>query len=391
MNCLDLDYQKVTPAMLEKAMVHFGWSKIKTFPNKKTVWASQSGSAKQWVPLDDGFDDYYDCVVDTVQSISRNSKVDSSDINLYLKQFFYNKDLVQLRIEADDIHNGSISLNDGVDLFGAFKQIIAGAVKEVSGAVKDVKDAFFSGCELGQTTIGSYVVNAYLPVLEETRLEAPGQQSLNAIEPMAIGRKINQTLINRLTILQEVMTGYSDENSIDVVRKLLEIGYTKKECEAIGVLFGKNGHHNWEVKVLWSHLQTIPAEQRSLVRFDKTASSNAREIANKFKRMDYRDHITLTGRVASLDRDYVYDIGKIILKSEVDDVEVSIKVVLDNTQYRQATHAHNTKTHIEITGDLIIVKSGKSKNYVMNHVESMRETQLKLDLGHSDNELDANL
>jgi hypothetical protein len=388
MNYLDLDYQRITPNMLEKAMVHFGWSKIKTYPNKKAVWASQSGEFKQWLPLDDSFDDYHECVLEAVQSISKNSNISICDIDLYLKQFFYDKDLVQLRIDAEDVNNGSILFNDGVDMFGTFKQIVLGAVKEVAGAVKEVKSSFFNDCELGQTAIGSYVVNAYLPVLENTNIDDSKQPRLNHIEPHGIGRKINQTLINRLIALQKAMVNYSNENSTDVVQGLLGLGYTKSECVAIGHLFGKNGHRNWEIKVLWSNIETISPDQESYVRFDKAASSNAREIASKFKSVKYKDHLVLIGSVTRLARDYVQDSGKIIFESKVDDKEVKISVILDNIQYKLAADAHRTKTHVQITGHLIIANMGRKKTYVMNHVEDVKEAQYKFDFPEIDDEDD---
>jgi hypothetical protein len=54
--------------------------------------------------------------------------------------------------------------------------------------------------------------------------------------------------------------------------------------------------------------------------------------------------------------------------------------MLDKQQYQKATDAHHTKTYMEIMGDLNIVKVGKSKTYVMNHVKAIEEKQLKLDL-----------
>jgi len=377
MSNLSLDYHKVTPSMLEHTMDHFGWSKIKSFPNQRAVWASSTGDVKQWLPLSQQFDDYDQIVTQAIDSISKNSQVSVSDVDLYINQFFNNKDLVQIRIDADDVQTGRIEFDDGVNLFGAFKQIVKVAVREVVGTIKDAKESFLEQCELGQTAVGSYVINAYLPVYCEIEQSDTGQRDMD-VGSSDLGRKINLTLINRLAQLNSIIADYSSENSIQIVHKLLSLGYTKTECEAVETLFGKKGERNWEVSVLWSKAIETDVNQVSFVRFDKSTSANVHSITKSLKHTSSKKKQKLEGRVVQLSRDYGQNSGKIAFKTIWQDKEVKIDVMLNDEDYEIATKAHSTKLNISIIGDLNIIDKGKNSTYVVNHVEKLEKVQYTL-------------
>ncbi|MFT4928817.1 MAG: hypothetical protein ACI8WB_004937 [Phenylobacterium sp.] len=89
MNVAEFDCHKVTPDMLEKTMLHFGWLKVKIYPERAAVWQSKSGDTKLWVPLNTIFDDYKERIDETVKTVAAyDHYANSKDVISYLKQMY---------------------------------------------------------------------------------------------------------------------------------------------------------------------------------------------------------------------------------------------------------------------------------------------------------------
>lgn len=387
MNSLSVDYHNVTPSMLESAMLHYGWSKIKTFPNKTAVWSSSNGTAKQWVPTDSGFDDYEEVVADTIRSISEHSQTSDTDVDLYVQQFFSNKDLIQLRVFGDDIVGGNIDLQAGAKLPNALSKLIEGAFNEVSSSMKELKKsmktAFFSECELAQTSVGSYVVNVYLPVFIGQQSDQSEQLNIEC-DGVNLGRKISLTLINRIVRLYRAVVDYSFDKSDEVIESLLELGFSKNDCDAAFSLFGNlsggNSGRNWEIKALWSGIESVPKEQASLVQFDGDIAAKLRDLSKKFESVKQINNAELIGRVVYLGKDYGDQLGTFIFKSLIEDKEVKVKVTLERQLYDEAVHAHEFEQYVKLVGLLSTLDKGKKKSYSMNQVQQLQVIQPSLDV-----------
>ncbi|MFT7007640.1 MAG: hypothetical protein ACJAXJ_002169 [Colwellia sp.] len=377
MNYLDVDTSEITPAMLENIMLYFGWSKLKSFPKKADVWKSKDNTKKQWVPNIIELADYDEKIYEIINSIAESEKLTEAEVALQFKQLYNSRDLIQLRIVSNDVTEGNIVFGDGIKLFDSFKTLVNGAISEVSGAIKDVKDSFLNESILGQTAVGSYIINAYLPLLNEP-IKDLEQPQLKNVDGSGIGRKINQTLINRLDILNHVLSNYSDKHSNEQIDALLRVGYTKKECESIESLFGKSGNRSWEIKVLWSGVLPNPRGQNSFVRFDKSVATNAHKITNKLKDTKLHEGVKLIGRVVGLKRDYDDKLGHVTIKTTFEKQDITISAEMDDNCYSIADKANDSKSHVTVKGNLIKAQVGKYTKYIMPLVTSIEIAQMEL-------------
>lgn len=374
MNNFNLNYQELSPFSIEQLLSGHGWEHLKTFPGKSSVWRSPTKITK-WVPQDTSVEDYEEAIDAIIEAFAQSKSISPEDAASYFRQLYLNKDLVRLRVDSSDVQNGQIGLTDGTELFKSLKRIISNTLEGVPGLAKNVKDQFLNRSELAQTQVGSYVINAYLPLLEDLDIN---QREFQNLPSPAVGRKVNERLAQRLSVLQEVLANYSDLKSAALIERLLLAGFTRVECEAIEALFGKKGHRNWEIDFLWSSTLGEVPSIKSHIRFEHGTSSSAHQVTKRFSRLNTQPDSSLVGRVTKLNRDYADKQGHISLRTHMDDKEITVHVSLDETRYQIAQEANANKQVVRITGDLITYRTGSRKRYVMRSVTALTVIQKEL-------------
>ncbi|SHG12502.1 hypothetical protein SAMN05216361_1365 [Marisediminitalea aggregata] len=379
-----LEYDLLTPTALADFLYSYGWQVIKTFDNGVQVWSSRSTNKKVWIPTDSTFEDYEEAIEELIQLLSVEEHITTEEVILRLKQAYLTKDLLQLRVDASDIKSGNISFNDGVSIFNSLKNIVLGAIAELSKSLPGLKSKYLFDTDLGQTAEGSYIVNAYLPLLSDTNSNEH-QLALKHLEGNGtIGRLVNKALIKRLVTLKKIIDQYTDSNSNSLIQKLLTIGYTKQECDAVASLFGEVGNRDWQIKIHWSQTQKESPEQVSYVEFNKDDASKVRKIAAKLQSTDYLEDVVIYARVVGLKRDHTLEIptGVVTLKAEFADNEKQITSEMDDVSYSIANEAHKTKKYVCIEGDLIKAKIGKSTKFFMPKVIEIKIVEEELEFSN---------
>ncbi len=384
----NFEYELLTAPALNSFLNSYGWEVIKTFGNGVQVWKTNEGRKKLWIPTDNTFDDFEDAIEEVIQVLASEENISEEEAILRLKQAYITKDLLQIRVDASDIKSGNISFNDGVNVFNSLKNIVLGAIKELSGSHAGLKTKYFLETDLGQTAQGSYIVNAYLPLLDEPESDLD-QLQLENLEGETIGRQVNKTLINRLVILKKILNDYSDNNSNALIQQLLTIGYTKQECDAVAKLFGEVGNRDWQVKVLWSHSQESAPQQVSLVEFSNRDATKIRKISDKLKSTDIKEGVSIAARVVGLKRDHALNetTGTVSLKFMIGDVEKTLTSEMDEQAYTIANEAHKSKKYVQVEGNLMKAKIGRSVRFFMPKVTNVDIIEKDLELNETNSQL----
>jgi len=372
MNKYSISYNDIVPADIESLLSDLGWKHLKTFAGKSSIWESKTGE-KYWAPLDMSFSDYGDSIDALVSLISKSEKVSEDDAAAYIKQLYNTKDLIKLRVEADDVMNGTIGFEDGENLFSSLKSIIKSTLDEVSAIGKNFKTAFMNQSELSQTQHGSYIVTAYLPLLlEESAGENPAMENIPAA---SAGRLVNEAILRRLIKLKSVIAEYESSDKNALIEALMLEGFTLSECEAIELLFGKSGHRNWELDFIWSQKIHDTKGIKTNIRFDRTDSTKVNEVKKGFRKIRHEPETVLTGRVVKLERDYNEKEGIIKISTRKDKKNITVSVHVNDQQYRVAHNANENKKVVRIKGTLLKRKSGRYTSHVMPVLDYIRIVQ----------------
>ena len=243
-------------------------------------------------------------------------------------------------------------------------------LKHVSGVKKEFKELFSNDTLLGQTQIGSYVIKTYTPIIRIN--DVASQQEMANIEGKGLGRQIVQKLIKRLELIISIYKVINEENSTtSIIEKLIENGFTKKECVAIENLFGSKGHRDWELKVHWAK-QLDQSKSDSLVRFDHSYSYAARKVVEYLDTLQSnKSLVTVEGRVTGLNRDYDEELGTVKLKAKIKERECTVTLHLNEVDFDIAHSANAGRATIKVRGELTETKVGKRRFYEIHNIEEV--------------------
>lgn len=370
MTSTTIDYSKVSAEDLQNFVKDFGWKKVKTFEDNTTVWKSDKYKAVFWLPPNNLYDDFPSVVNNILSSLAEVTDKDISEISDVLVQYYNDKDLLKLRVISDDVSSGQIQIDDGTKLYESLQTLISSTIKHVSGIKKEFKDLFNNDTLLGQTEIGSYVVKTYTPIIQV--IDNSDQEEIRHVERKGLGRQIILKLINRLNLIIEIYKTVNIENSASgVVGKLLENGFTKKECVAIENLFGSKGHRDWELKVHWAKKLDL-SKADVLVTFDHSYSYAAKKVVDYLGTLQpKKSHVTVEGRVTGLVRDYDEELGTVKLKTTIKKKECAVTLHLNENDFSVAHSANAGRSIIKVKGELTETKVGKRTLYEIHNIEKL--------------------
>lgn len=285
-------------------------------------------------------------LVDMVIYLSEYNKKPSSEIIESIANL--SNDIFQVRVIHDDVKDGVISLEDGVllhqkalDLMTSSAQSTISKKASFSGSKPTEVSNYISRLQLGQSKVGSYVVNIIVPLEKH-------QDNTTTTDNITFSRVVTDTLINALDKLSTAVKKYNEQKDVNIFAQTIEAGVSKNLCEALIGLSGKNKQRNFQITAITSTTQTMPRPELPLTfDFDTETVSALTEAIGFFTKNNVYLNQTIFGQVTHLARNPNSDSGtitilaKIPATSSVDEKNVTIE--LDEKNYKRAIEAHDKK------------------------------------------------
>ncbi|MDQ2076378.1 hypothetical protein [Marinimicrobium sp. ABcell2] len=353
MSLLDNDTLKsIYPEQLRAYLLQTGWRSDSKIGEFATVWHRPSESEFEYeVLLPERVDlrDYKDRVADAIVSISAFEKRTESKVLKDIANYF--SDTVSIRVVHNDVENGTIPLEDGVKLFEKAKDLLSSAAlstiskkRYFFGSRPSEASNFLSKVRLGQTEIGSYVVNVVVPL---------DTQSINdLIDRKSFSRHVTTTLGKGLSSLKTLTE--SPKSDSKIFEALVSNGVSANMCDALVGLSGEKRNRGFDIGVSFSASEEI--ESSSVISY--SFSSNdvpSIEKASEYLKENYViDNATISGPVKKLDRAKSEEDGTVTIVAFVEDRDRAVSFELSSSEYHEAILAHDQKLIVEISGDIHI-------------------------------------
>lgn len=304
--------------------------------------------------------------------IASDSQARLADMIIYLSE--YNKkpireiiesienlsnDVFQVRVIHDDVKDGIISLKDGVmlhqkalDLMTSTAQSTISKKASFSGSKPTEVSNYISRLQLGQSKVGSYIVNIIVP------LEEPEPDN-EATDHISFSRIVTDNLLNALDKLSSAVTTYNKNKEAKVFAETVSSGVSKNLCQALIGLSGRKQQRTFEITATPSTTQNLPRPDLPRVfTFDTQAVSALTQAVEFFTKNDVYVNQELCGQVVHLDRNPGADSGTIAILSKIpatrSDQEKKISIELNEHDYKLAIEAHRQKQYVTCVGDVII-------------------------------------
>jgi len=347
-----LRLSEVRPAELAAYLEASGWRREPGRSALTSLWhrnEEQYFSAEVLVPMSKELKDFDDQLIYALEAIARFEQ--RPLIEVFERTSTYFSDLYSIRVVHADTAEGTIPLNDGILLNLRARDLIAASAMSARHKRRhfdgkrtlEARD-FLDGLRLGQTKIGSYVVNVLAPVVP---LVSPQEE----IETTSLTRIVTSTLQSGLTALTHALDAFVVTQSPEVFEYGIEAGVSANLCDALVGLSGSDRKREFEITIRTA-LSESATETPMVFRFDPSTVANIAFASTYYKEDYVIEDVTIQGHVKRLDRPAGEENGTVTIDATIRGVEKHVAVELGPDNYLQAVSAHKDLVIVECHGDV---------------------------------------
>ncbi|VWB57475.1 hypothetical protein BLA6860_02657 [Burkholderia lata] len=364
--------REVSSYQLRAYLEHKQWFEDGKIRNVASIWHRQDNEDAEVVLPLSYVKDYRQRIRDALASIASVEGRAVHEVLNEVKRLFAN--VITIRVVHDDTNDGTIPINDGVLLIAKAKDLLSAAARSLyakrkqftRGAPKEAKE-YLETLLLGQTEIGSYVVNVIAPV----QMVADGSNNVTTI-PLA--QAITSNLVAGLSALEKATATYEEKGDLGAFDEAVLAGASSNMCDALLGFSGEKHNRNFEITVTAAPSPLFETEPAKFM-FDGRYVE-ALEKATGYYKGDYiLPERRLTGYITKLSRPKDETSGTITIDSTVGDVERKVQVELMGDDYHQAVVAHDNSKMVRVEGDVHIKSKSAQllnpKNFGVIEIEDL--------------------
>ncbi len=336
----------ISPAALSAYARVAGWSHHGSYREHSDIYISDT-LPEIIVPRTERLGDYASVVAALIETFAQVAEQDA--LTVYRSLVTADRDVIRIRAaESDD---GSLGLNDGVNLVEGARDMVLSAACSLhetrpvyrAGANRDAVELLRS-MRLGQTDQGSFVVTLLTPVVPPpipTLFEEP--VDLDAPIARQMTRRLVEALAAARHAVERTVAGDGG-----VFGETVSNGVSANLCEALVQII--EPFPKLDIRVSWA--LTRPTPMPRIVRFGQADAALLREAARSLRERAPKLDMRLHGFVRILERGEEDADGTIRLRTEIDGQLQSVTAVLEQTEYERAVQAHRDQAPVVLVGDL---------------------------------------
>lgn len=299
--------------------------------------------------------DFRQRVLDVLTAVALFEKREVFDVVSDVKRLFAN--VITVRVIHADTEDGTIPINDGVLLISKAKDLLSAAAQAVYAKRKHFfgptpKDArnYLDTLLLGQTEIGSYVVNVIAPNQANFVLEQAVADPTTA-DAVPLSQAITLNLVTGLEALAKASTKYEEIGDLKAFDDAVLSGASANLCDALLGFSGEKHNRTFEITVTAATGPMFEGEPRKF-EFDGKHVDVLEKVSSYYKDDYVLPDRVLTGHITKLVRPKDETAGTITLDSILGDVERKVRVALAGDDYHLAVIAHDNGQMVQVQGDV---------------------------------------
>ena len=356
--------RRFSPAALSAYARAAGWRRYEPYREHSDVYVGES-RPEIIVPRTERLGDYASVVAALIDAFAGVTGQD--ELSVYRSLATADRDVVRVRAaESDD---GSVTLNDGVDLIGGARDLVLSAACSLrgpqpvyrAGANREAAD-LLEQMRLGQTDQSSFVVTLLTPVVPPPMPALfPDPDDRNA----PIERRMTRRLVEAVTAARQA-TERAAAGDDCAFEDTVGSGVSANLCDALIRII--EPFPTLDVGVSWARTRPVSATG-TVARFGRADAAVLREAARSLRERAPRPDVRLHGFVRRLKRGEAENDGTIRLATDIDGQPQSVVAVLEQADYERAVQAHKDRALVVLAGDL--ERTGERWRLLSPHVEGV--------------------
>ena len=307
--------------------------------------------------------DYLPRIRQALLTLAAYEKRIVSDVVKDIRRILSN--VITVRIIHDDTSNGTIPINDGVLLIAKAKELLSAAAqsvfakrKQFTGTMPGEAKEYLDTLLLGQTEVGSYIVNVIAP----TRPVADSNPG--TADAVPLGQVVTLNLIASLEALERASAAYEKSGDLKAFDAAIRSGASSNMCDALLGFSGEKHHREFEIAITGASVPMFESEPKKF-----TFDSHHVELLEKVSEYYKDDYVLLqrrvVGYITKLSRPKDQTFGTIVIDSTLGEIERKVRVELTGDDYHMAVVAHDNSKLVKVVGDVHV----KSKSaHLLNPV-----------------------
>lgn len=346
---------EVGPHHLSAYLVQSGWREDGSLGRLASIWhrpEPDMEEAEVVLPKSTEAKDFRERMVDAVFAMALFEG--RSPFDVVKEVAGSSSDSIRVRVYHHDVEGGTIPLEDGVLLNQKARDLMASAVmstlskrRHFAGPRPPEAAQYIAALRLGQTEVGSYVVNVIAPAM-------PPQANLDqtTIPLSSFASVVSANLASSLGALSAAADAYSlTRDDLSVFDAAVQRGASANMCDALIGLSGSQKQRGFEITISPSTTEVSRPPQLTFV-FDPRKVDTIAAASEYYKDNYVILGRTIVGMVKRLDRPSGNESGTVTVSTTVGETEKNVAVELGNADYLVAIAAHRAKQPVQVTGDL---------------------------------------
>lgn len=346
----------ITPQAMDRYLFLLGWRRDDSFCNKN-IWkyiSDKEPEVQLLVPARDDFPDYLLRLKNVISVLSELNEINESDILRDLRTTY--SDRLEFRIISQFAEMGKLPLDYAADCIDGIKNLILYSACAVQDAkpiclkASNYAKKALSQFELGQTEIGSFIINVDAKVADENddhvfRLtETPPPLEHKVVERIS-------------TALQQVIQATEGTLITDIATDAYKEGITANMCESLLKLKPDSGSHvELETTIHYASAVTDTIGIKKVAKFSDLHFSVLQEIANIYRDKTVVEDMTLVGFINKMQL-HNQDERTISIECRLESGKRLVQVRLTEKQHELACDAYKKSLLVQISG--VVDKSTK--------------------------------
>lgn len=337
----------ISPTALSAYARAAGWRRHEPYRVHSDIYTSES-EREIIVPRTERLGDYASVVEALIQIFAEATG--QNEASVYRSLVTADRDIVHLRVaESED---GSVSLEDGVNLLGGARDLVLSAACSLHspkpvyrpGANREAAE-LLKRMRLGQTDQGSFVVTLLTPVIPPPmQMLLPGMEEKSQPIERRMTRRLFEAVEGARHATERAAAG--DERAFE---HAVSGGVSANLCEALVRII--DPFPTLDIGISWARTRPVETSD-TVIRFGRADAPLLQEAARLLRERAPRPDVRLHGFVRLLKRGETEDDGTIRLATEIDGQQQSVVVALEQADYERAVQAHKDRAMVVLSGDL---------------------------------------